>query len=98
MSRGHQPLGTVPDVEVREVGRVHERRPLLRLELEDVGAEVAEDTVGERAGEDPREVDDTYSGQRFAGGQRTVVTTVLRGGLDRRHLSPLREERVEVVG
>jgi hypothetical protein len=64
-----EPLRAVPAVEVREVGRVHQCRPLGRLEFEDVGAEVAEDAVGERPGEDPREVDDPEAGEGLAGGE-----------------------------
>ena len=75
----HQPLRAVPHVEVREVGRVDERRPLGGLELEDVGAEVAEDAVGERTGEHPREVDDAQAGERLAGGERPVVAALRRG-------------------
>ena len=40
--------------------------PVLRLELDHVGAEVGQQPGGERAGDGPREVDDAHAGQRLA--------------------------------
>ena len=94
----HEALRAVPHVEVREVGRVHQRGPLGGLELQHVGAEVAQDAVGERAGQHPREVDDADAVEGLARRRRPVVALGRRAWPAGARCGPTRRPRRSTVG